>query len=213
VLVNAGPTHESIDPVRFIGNHSSGKMGVAIAVAASACGADVHLIAGPGVVVPPGLPLQVTWVTTADEMAAACQGSFPGCDVAVLAAAVADFTPVEKHDTKVKRGTGEMIIRLRPTSDIAAGLGSTKKSGQIICGFALETDNEIDNAVGKLRRKNLDMIVLNSLRDEGAGFGVDTNRVTIIDSNNKIDKFELKPKDEVALDILWKIVSLRERKL
>ncbi|MFO7574208.1 MAG: phosphopantothenoylcysteine decarboxylase [Bacteroidales bacterium] len=210
-LVNAGPTHEAIDPVRFIGNHSSGKMGVAIASAAAVCGAEVHLVAGPGVIIPSGASFDVTSVTTAAAMADACNGLFAECDVAVLAAAVADFTPEVSHGSKIKRGSDDMVIRLKPTADIAAGLGSTKKSGQLVVGFALETDNEMENAVGKLKRKNLDMIVLNSLRDEGAGFGGDSNRVTIFDRYNKIDKFELKPKDEVAYDILGKIASLRQK--
>jgi len=211
VLVNAGPTHEAIDPVRFIGNHSSGKMGVAIALAAVACGAEVHLVAGPGVIMPPHASFDVTRVTTAASMAESCNALFPECDVAVLAAAVADFTPEVSLGSKIKRGKEDMVIRLKPTADIAAGLGSAKKKGQMVVGFALETDNEMENAVGKLKRKSLDMIVLNSLRDEGAGFGGDTNRVTIVDRYNKIDKFELKPKDEVAFDILGKIASLRQK--
>jgi phosphopantothenoylcysteine decarboxylase / phosphopantothenate---cysteine ligase len=212
ILINAGPTHESIDPVRFIGNHSSGKMGIALAVAAEKCGAEVHLVAGPGVTVPDGFRFSVTRVTSAAEMAEACTSAFPSCNVAILAAAVADFTPEVKHDSKLKRGDQDLIIRLRPTVDIAGSLGSAKTEGQILVGFALETDNEVDNAIGKLKRKNLDMIVLNSLRDAGAGFGTDTNRVTIIDKYNIIDKFELKSKDEVALDILGKIASLTQSK-
>lgn len=186
-------------------------MGVALAQAASECGAEVHLVAGPGVKVPLGAGYLITRVTTASEMASACMGIFPWCDVAVLAAAVADFTPEVTHFSKVKRGADDLVLRLKPTTDIAAVLGSAKKSGQLVAGFALETDNEIENAFGKLRRKNLDLIVLNSLRDEGAGFGVETNRVTIIDRYNKIDKFELKPKDEVAFDIMRKIASLRKK--
>ena len=208
MLINAGPTHEAIDPVRFIGNHSSGKMGVALATAAADCGASVHLVAGPGVVVPVTAGLQVTRVTSAAEMADACYSIFPSCDVAILAAAVADFTPETSHDRKMKRGEDDLVLRLKPTADIAAGLGSAKKEGQLLAGFALETDNELENAAGKLKRKNLDMIVLNSLRDSGAGFGGDTNKITIIDKYNNIDKFELKSKDEVALDILEKVASL-----
>lgn len=211
MLINAGPTHEAIDPVRFIGNHSSGKMGVALAAAAVACGAEVHLVAGPGVFIPEYALYSVTRVTTAAEMSEACNRLFPGFDIAVLAAAVADFTPEVSHGSKIKRGRDDMVITLKPTADIAAGLGSSKKRGQMVVGFALETDNEIENAIGKLKRKNLDMIVLNSLRDEGAGFGGDTNRVTIIDRYNKIDKFELKPKDKVAFDILGKIAALRQK--
>jgi len=186
-------------------------MGISIATAAAVCGAEVQLVAGPGVATPEGSPYHVHRVTSAAEMAEACFRLFPHCDIAILAAAVADFTPEIAHVTKVKRGSDDFIIRLKPTTDIAAALGSAKKSNQTLAGFALETDNEIENAVGKLQRKNLDMIVLNSLRDEGAGFGVATNRVTIIDRYNKIDKFELKPKDEVAYDILKKIASLRQK--
>lgn len=186
-------------------------MGVAIAAAAADCGADVHLVAGPGVSIPPGSQFKITRVTTADQMASACSEIFPWCNVAVLAAAVADFTPEVKLDSKVKRGDAGLVLRLKPTADIAAGLGSAKKRGQVIAGFALETDNELENAIAKMKRKRLDMIVLNSLRDQGAGFGTETNKVTIIDSNNKIDKFELKPKEEVALDILAKIASLRQK--
>jgi phosphopantothenoylcysteine decarboxylase/phosphopantothenate--cysteine ligase len=134
--------------------------------------------------------------------------AFLNCDIGILAAAVADFTPETTSQTKMKRAQGEMTIKLRPTEDIAACLGTMKKDGQILAGFALETDNEVSNALAKLRKKNLDLIILNSLRDEGAGFGHDTNRVTIIDSDNIIDKFELKSKGEVASDILKKIISL-----
>jgi phosphopantothenoylcysteine decarboxylase/phosphopantothenate--cysteine ligase len=141
-------------------------------------------------------------------MKEATVAAFSTCDIAILAAAVADFTPEHRHETKVKRGDDDMVIRLKPTDDIAACLGKMKRKGQLLAGFALETDNELENAKGKLRRKNLDLIILNSLKDQGAGFGHHTNRVTIIDSNDNIDKFELKTKDEVALDILKKIISL-----
>ncbi|MCI0522112.1 MAG: phosphopantothenoylcysteine decarboxylase, partial [Bacteroidales bacterium] len=147
-------------------------------------------------------------VMTADEMKEATLSAFRGCDIAILAAAVADFTPETTSETKMKRGGGDLVIRLKPTEDIAALLGGMKSAGQFLAGFALETDDELANAVGKLRRKNLDIIILNSLKDEGAGFGHGTNRVTIIDRNNNIDKFELKTKGEVASDILQKIVSL-----
>jgi phosphopantothenoylcysteine decarboxylase / phosphopantothenate---cysteine ligase len=211
ILINAGPTYESIDPVRFIGNHSSGKMGVALASAAIRCGASVHLVTGPGVIIPPTMGCRITRVTSAAEMEAACSEAFPASDVAILAAAVADFTPEVHHNLKLKRGTEDLMIRLKPTADIARNLGSAKKENQIIIGFALETDNELENARGKLFRKNLDAIVLNSLRDTGAGFGTDTNLITIIDKYNNIDKFELKTKDEVAFDILEKIASLRQK--
>jgi phosphopantothenoylcysteine decarboxylase/phosphopantothenate--cysteine ligase len=208
VFINAGPTVEPIDPVRYISNHSTGRMGIALADMSAAMGAEVTLALGPVSLRPSAKNITIVSVTTAEEMKNESVRAFMQCDIAILAAAVADFTPETVSGTKIKRGTGEMSIRLRPTEDIAALLGSVKKEGQFLAGFALETDDEISHATAKLRRKNLDMIVLNSLRDEGAGFGYDTNRITIIDSNNNIDKFELKSKDEVASDILLKIVSL-----
>ena len=185
-------------------------MGVAIAIAAEKCGAVVHLVAGPGVIVPENTNISLTRVISAKEMANACIDYFKVNDVAILAAAVADFTPEIQHSSKIKRGDDSLVIKLKPTTDIARTLGSTKKKEQLIVGFALETDNELENALGKLKRKNLDLIVLNSLRDQGAGFGTDTNKVTLIDKYNNIDKFELKSKDEVALDILGKIASLTQ---
>lgn len=144
-------------------------------------------------------------------MASECISRFTGCDCAILAAAVADFYPVATSENKLKRTDDEIILKLRPTTDIAQALGKLKKNTQILAGFALETENEIANASAKLRKKNLDLIVLNSLRDEGAGFGYNTNRITIIDRNNIIDKFELKSKEEVARDILDKIVSMMNK--
>jgi phosphopantothenoylcysteine decarboxylase/phosphopantothenate--cysteine ligase len=208
VFINAGPTAEPIDPVRFISNHSSGRMGIALADEAAALGAEVTLVLGPVNLSPAHPDVKTVAVRTAAEMEEASVIAFRDCDIAILAAAVADFTPETTFGTKIKRGEGEMVIRLKPTQDIAAYLGTVKKSGQFLAGFALETDNETANAMGKLKRKNLDMIILNSLRDEGAGFGYDTNRITIIDSNNNIDKFELKSKGEVASDILRRIISL-----
>jgi len=208
VFINAGPTIEPIDPVRFISNHSSGRMGIALAEEAAMLGAEVTLVLGP-VSLKPGNPaVKIVNVTTAAEMKEASVRAFRDCDIAVLAAAVADFSPENAYDRKIKRGSGEMTIRLRPTEDIAAYLGKIRKEGQFLAGFALETDNEISNATAKLRRKNLDMIILNSLGDEGAGPGFETNRVAIIDRNNNIDKFELKSKGEVASDILRRIISL-----
>jgi len=147
-------------------------------------------------------------VTTAESMAAECVSRFPDCNIAIFAAAVADFTPIEVQGKKIKKDKKEILLRLKPTRDIAETLGKTKSSSQIIVGFALETDNELDNAKAKLSGKNLDLIVLNSLKEEGAGFGHDTNKITIIDRNNNIDKFELKSKDEAAKDILDKVVSM-----
>jgi phosphopantothenoylcysteine decarboxylase/phosphopantothenate--cysteine ligase len=208
VIVNAGPTVEPIDPVRFISNYSSGRMGIALADRAAEMGAEVTLVLGPVSVRPSHPGVKTVNVKTAEEMKEATLNAFRDCDIAILAAAVADFTPETTRERKMKRTGGEMVIRLKPTEDIAALLGSMKRAGQFLAGFALETDDELPNAISKLKRKNLDIIILNSLKDEGAGFGHDTNRVTIIDHNNNIDKFELKTKGEVASDILQKIVSL-----
>jgi phosphopantothenoylcysteine decarboxylase/phosphopantothenate--cysteine ligase len=208
VFINAGPTVEPIDPVRYISNHSSGRMGIALADVAAALGAKVTLVLGPATLKPANALVHTVSVTTAAEMTEASVKAFSECDIAILSAAVADFTPETVSGTKIRRVSGEMVIRLKPTEDIAALLGSRKKKHQLLVGFALETNDEVSNAIGKLKRKNLDMIVLNSLRDEGAGFGHETNRITIIDRNNNIDKFELKTKGEVASDILHKIISL-----
>jgi len=183
-------------------------MGIALADEAALLGAGVTLVLGPVTLRPQNKAVKIINVTTAAEMKEASVRAFRNCDIAILAAAVADFTPETTYDHKIKRGNGGMTIRLRATEDIAAYLGKIRKEGQFLAGFALETDSEISNATGKLRRKNLDMIILNSLSDEGAGFGYQTNRVTIIDSNNNIDKFELKSKGEVASDILRRIISL-----
>ena len=208
VFINAGPTLEPIDPVRYISNHSSGRMGIALADAAVAMGAEVTLVLGPVELAPSGASVRVIKVVTAAEMKVASVKAFGECDIAILAAAVADFTPEHTSPEKIKKGSDEMIISLKPTEDIAASLGQIKRKNQLLVGFALETENEISNAIGKLKRKNLDLIVLNSLKEEGAGFGYDTNRITIIDKSNNIDKFELKTKGEVAADILHKIISL-----
>ncbi len=208
VFINAGPTVEPIDPVRYISNYSSGRMGIALADTAARMGAVVTLVLGPVSLKPQEKSITVVPVKTAAEMKEASLAAFALCDFAILAAAVADFTPETTSATKVKRGDSDLVIRLMPTDDIAATLGRIKKEGQFLAGFALETDNEIANARGKMQRKNLDMIILNSLKDEGAGFGHDTNRITIIDRTDNIDKFELKSKDEVASDILNRIISL-----
>ncbi len=208
ILINAGPTREPLDPVRFISNYSSGKMGIALADAAAGFGASVHLILGPVSIVPENQSVKVTDVVTAESMANETLKHFPNCDIAILSAAVADFTPAELKGKKIKKDGNELILHLKPTTDIAASLGKIKKETQILAGFALETDNEIDNAKEKIRRKNLDIIVMNSLREKGAGFGHDTNKITIIDKYNNIDKFELKSKEEAARDILGKIISM-----
>ncbi|MCX6326260.1 MAG: bifunctional phosphopantothenoylcysteine decarboxylase/phosphopantothenate--cysteine ligase CoaBC [Bacteroidia bacterium] len=208
LLINAGPTREPLDPVRFISNFSSGKMGIALADAAAEYGADVELVLGPVSVTPGNSSVKIINVTTAESMAAECISRFHGCDIAILSAAVADFTPDKVKGEKIKKDVNGLLLRLKPTTDIAATLGKIKKPSQILAGFALETDNEIENAKEKLFRKNLDVIVLNSLKESGAGFGHDTNKITIIDRYNIIDKFELKSKEEAAKDILNKIVSM-----
>lgn len=208
VLINAGPTREPIDPVRFISNFSTGKMGIALADAAAEFGAEVTLVLGPVSITPTDNSVSVINVTTAESMTSECIKKFPHCDIAILSAAVADFTPEKVKGAKIKKDGNELILKLKPTIDIAASLGRIKKESQLLAGFALETNNELDNAKEKLVRKNLDIIVLNSLRESGAGFGHDTNKITIIDRNNNIDKFELKSKEETAKDILNKIVSM-----
>jgi phosphopantothenoylcysteine decarboxylase/phosphopantothenate--cysteine ligase len=208
LLINAGPTREPIDPVRFISNYSSGKMGIALADAAAELGASVDLILGPSEILPKNSTVKVTRVTTAESMASECISRFPSCDAAILSAAVADYTPIEQKPEKMKKDNNVITLKLKPTTDITKTLGEMKKQSQILVGFALETDNEIANAKSKLKRKNLDLIILNSLRDEGAGFEHDTNRIMIIDKYNIIDKFELKSKEEAARDILDRIVSM-----
>ncbi len=183
-------------------------MGIAIADAAAQYGADVDLVLGSVSLLPKNISVRVTHVTTAESMAEECIRLFPSCDIAVLSAAVADFTPVTTEEKKLKRSSGNLVLNLRPTKDIAEILGKMKRKNQLVAGFALETDNETENALKKMKRKNLDIIVLNSLQDKGAGFGSDTNRVTIIDRNNIINKFELKTKQDVAFDILDKIISM-----
>ncbi|MCX6302123.1 MAG: bifunctional phosphopantothenoylcysteine decarboxylase/phosphopantothenate--cysteine ligase CoaBC [Bacteroidia bacterium] len=208
ILINAGPTRESIDPVRFISNYSSGKMGIALADAAVEFGATVELVLGPVNILPRNNSVRITRVVTAESMASECISKFPDCDIAILSAAVADYTPVRSEKEKIKKNDKALILKLKPTTDIAEALGKIKKSSQVLAGFALETDNGINNAKGKLKRKNLDIIVLNSLKDRGAGFVHNTNKITIIDKYNNIDKFELKTKEEAARDILDKIVSM-----
>ncbi len=208
LLINAGPTREPLDPVRFISNFSSGKMGIALADAAFEYGAEVDLVLGPVSSLPVNSGINVINVTSAASMASECISRFPDCDVAILSAAVADFTPETTSSIKIKKDNSGLTIKLKPTADIAAELGKIKKPVQLLAGFALETNNELENAKEKLARKNLDLIVLNSLNEKGAGFEYSTNRVTLIDRNNNIDKFKLKSKDEVARDILDKIVLM-----
>lgn len=204
VLVTAGPTREKIDPVRYISNYSTGKMGVAIADAAAAMGAKVSLVLGPCEAQPQNTKVDVIKVESAQQMLDACQALFPTTDIAIMSAAVADYRIADVAEKKIKREHTEKPPQLQLTKnpDIAATLGAQKRQGQILVGFALETDNEETNALEKLRRKNLDLIVLNSLNDKGAGFGTDTNRITIFDCNGASRTFPLKQKSEVAADIL-----------
>ncbi|MDF1576552.1 MAG: bifunctional phosphopantothenoylcysteine decarboxylase/phosphopantothenate--cysteine ligase CoaBC [Bacteroidales bacterium] len=210
VLVTAGPTHENIDPVRFIGNHSSGKMGFAIAEAFAAEGAKVSLVSGPVSLNSSAEGLEIIRVTSAGEMFDRCSALMEKMDVAVFNAAVSDFTPVFVSQGKVKRGKDEWTLRLKPTRDIAGEMGSRKRAGQILVGFALETDQELEHAREKLEKKNLDLIVLNSMKDKGAGFGTDTNRVTMIDRLGNAEKYELKPKEQVAADLVQRVVNMME---
>lgn len=201
VLVNAGPTYEAIDPVRFIGNRSSGKMGVAIADEFAKLGADVTLVLGPSNQKPSQHQVSVIRVESTEEMLNACLEVFPKADMAVLAAAVADFKPKTVVDSKMKKKDIGISLELTKTSDILETLGK-QKTTQLLVGFALETNNLIEYAKEKIQKKNLDFIVANSATEEGAGFGVDTNKITIIDKHNKITNFELKSKQEVAKDIV-----------
>ena len=209
VLITAGPTYEKIDPVRFIGNYSSGKMGFALAHECANRGAQVELVCGPV-----SSSMQINHpnihrinVESAQEMFEACRKLFPLMNSAILCAAVADFAPETVAEQKIKRTGDEMVIRLKPNPDIAASLGQMKKQGQTLVGFALETNDEESNAQAKLKKKNFDFIVLNSLKDEGAGFRTDTNKITIITADNKKD-YPLKSKEEVAKDIIDELERL-----
>ncbi|MBT8255200.1 MAG: bifunctional phosphopantothenoylcysteine decarboxylase/phosphopantothenate--cysteine ligase CoaBC [Bacteroidia bacterium] len=206
VLITAGPTYEAIDPVRFLGNHSSGKMGYAIAEAAAGMGASVILVSGPTSLHAEDPNIQLVHVRSAAEMYEAVHKEFKQCDIAILSAAVADYRPAIIADQKIKKHEGTLTIQLEKTQDILASLGAMKKD-QILVGFALETENELENAKSKLQKKNLDLIVLNSLNDPGAGFGGDTNKVTFITSNNKVIPFEVKSKAAVADDLLQYIIN------
>ena len=206
-LVTAGPTYEAIDPVRFIGNHSSGKMGFAIAERLAAEGASVTLVTGPTQQHTTHPHINVVRVTSAEEMYTASSSIFPTSNITVLSAAVADYKPAYRADQKIKKKEDTLLIELTKTQDIAASLGQRKQPGQVIVGFALETEQEQANALKKLESKNFDLIVLNSLNDTGAGFGFDTNKITIIDRNQQIQKFELKSKNEVAADIVKAIIQ------
>ncbi|WP_338152756.1 bifunctional phosphopantothenoylcysteine decarboxylase/phosphopantothenate--cysteine ligase CoaBC [Rufibacter ruber] len=204
VLITAGPTYEPIDPVRFIGNHSTGKMGYALARRFAEQGAQVQLVSGPTSMKLEHPQVEVISVMTADEMYAACQQRAAAADIWVFAAAVADYKPSRVAPSKIKKSEASFTIELVKNVDIAAALGKEKKTGQFAVGFALETDQELENAQAKLRKKNLDMVVLNSLRDPGAGFRHDTNKITIV-KQHTVEEYALKSKDEVAEDILESI--------
>jgi phosphopantothenoylcysteine decarboxylase/phosphopantothenate--cysteine ligase len=206
ILITAGPTYQAIDPVRFIGNFSTGKMGIAIANEAVRQGAEVHLVLGPSSEKNIDNKIHLHRVVSAQQMYEAAIAQFETCDMAILAAAVADYTPAEVAPQKIKKKGDELILTLIPTVDILASLGKLKTTQKLI-GFALETENEVENAQLKLQKKNLDAIVLNSLRDKGAGFGTDTNKITFITAQ-QLQEFPLKHKEAVAKDILQKCMSL-----
>jgi phosphopantothenoylcysteine decarboxylase/phosphopantothenate--cysteine ligase len=206
ILITAGPTYEAIDPVRFIGNHSSGKMGYDIAYEAAQLGANVVLVSGPSHQTINHHLVDLIKVTSAQEMYDACHQHFLNVDVAIAAAAVADYRPKNVATQKIKKNDSTLTIELEKTNDILASLGELKKN-QFLIGFALETENEIENAKLKIQKKNLDLIVLNSLNDKGAGFGKPTNKVTFIDKNFSIEPLELKSKEDVAKDIIEKVLQ------
>lgn len=209
ILITAGPTYEKIDPVRFIGNYSSGKMGIALAEECLRRGMKVELVLGPVSITPLShANLHITSVESAEEMYNACMEIYPKVNSAILCAAVADFTPVSTANEKIKRKGDELTLQLKPTHDIAAALGKQKRQDQTLVGFALETNDEQANAEGKLKKKNFDFIVLNSLRDSGAGFRTDTNKITIIHSDLTRKEYPLKPKSEVAKDIVEEVLCI-----
>jgi phosphopantothenoylcysteine decarboxylase/phosphopantothenate--cysteine ligase len=200
-LVTAGPTYEAIDPVRFIGNRSSGKMGIALAEELAARGAEVTLMLGPSSVAVNPIVRNIIRVESSDEMYQAVIKAMPSIQLGIFSAAVADYKPRAIAEQKIKKSGDSLTIELIKTKDILKAVGEVKRDGQILVGFALETQNEVENAKNKIVKKNLDMIVLNSLNDKGAGFQHDTNQISIIDKENKITNFELKSKRDVAVDI------------
>jgi phosphopantothenoylcysteine decarboxylase/phosphopantothenate--cysteine ligase len=209
VMITAGPTHEAIDPVRFIGNHSSGKMGFALAEHAASLGAQVDLIAGPSALSVDGSNISRIDVKSAEDMFNAVESVFDNADYAIFSAAVADYTPEIVADDKIKKSEDSLSIKLRKTKDILGTFGPLKSNSQIVVGFALETDNELEYAQRKLKSKKADLIVLNSLRDKGAGFSGDNNKVTLISADSQLE-FSLKPKTEVAEDIWLEILRLQD---
>lgn len=208
VLITAGPTEEAIDPVRFIGNRSSGKMGFALATEAARRGAHVELVTGPTHLAMEQAGVVRTDVVSAADMAERCKASSPAADVVIMSAAVADYRPVQAAGSKLKKKDAALDLRLEPTEDILAWLGAHKPASQLLVGFALETDNELEHAKGKLHRKNADLLVLNSLRDAGAGFGTDTNKVTLLTKDTDPQELPLMPKADVARAILDRLEEL-----
>ncbi len=207
IMVTAGPTQEALDPVRYLSNHSSGKMGIVIAEEATRMGAEVTLLLGPTTLPVPKNVNLIRVISAADMLRyATVHADFQ--DIMIYAAAVADYTPEQISEIKIKKKSEDFTLNLIKTVDVLKTISETKKQGQILVGFALETDNEIENAKKKLVSKSLDFVVLNSLRDKGAGFAVDTNKITILDNKGNIEEYRLKPKQEVARDILTKVVSL-----
>ncbi|SDF81621.1 phosphopantothenoylcysteine decarboxylase / phosphopantothenate--cysteine ligase [Bacteroidales bacterium KHT7] len=211
ILITAGPTYEKIDPVRFIGNYSSGKMGFALAEECAARGAQVELIAGPVTLGVKHPNINRIDVESAQEMYEAANSRFADCDAGILCAAVADFTPATRAEQKIKRHGDDLVLQLKPTQDIAASLGKQKRQNQVLVGFALETNDEMHNAQDKLQRKNFDFIVMNSLQDKGAGFRVDTNKITIISAQGSTP-YPLKSKGEVACDIINNLEEVLKNK-
>jgi phosphopantothenoylcysteine decarboxylase / phosphopantothenate---cysteine ligase len=207
VLITAGPTQEPIDPVRFISNHSTGKMGYAIADKFAKAGAEVTLVSGQVALKSPDTSINLVKVRSAQEMYLATKEYFEKADIIILSAAVADYTPAVVAEKKIKKKEDTFNIELTKTTDIAKTLGQSKRSEQLMVGFALETDNEVENAIGKIKSKNLDMIVLNSLQDSGAGFGHDTNKICIIKKDGTIIDFDLKSKQDVAIDIVNEVIA------
>jgi len=202
ILVTAGPTHEKIDPVRFLGNYSTGKMGFTLAFEAASRGAEVTLITGPTFLNASHAGIRRVDVESADEMYEACMAEAPKNDIIIMAAAVADFKSKKKSAVKIKKTAAHVTLELEPTRDILLEIGRQKRKNQVLVGFALETDNELENARQKLHRKNLDFIILNSLRDKGAGFGLETNKITMIDKAGNVQHGNVKTKQEIASDIL-----------
>lgn len=202
IVITAGPTYEKLDPVRYIGNYSTGKMGYAIAAELANGGAEVHLVSGPVSLQNPDSRITLYKVESAMEMYDQCLALFPSCDIAIMAAAVADYRPAEYSGQKIKKDENDLVLHLVKNPDILATLGHMKKAGQVVVGFALETNSELENAKKKLAAKKADMIVMNSLQQQGAGFKYDTNKITIILEKGTIFEFDLKEKKDVAKDII-----------